>query len=156
MSPTGDDPRETGAEGVPDPAAEYAFRVQVDRVEQEKQLARAAPDVPWRTWWFHSGSKWYLVIAFLVLDVWILDYVYLTGLVLILGAVFVLALYGEFLLYRCLYYVPPEDAAVTGTRFRRTWYRPVEYGRWTPQGEVVRAGGTVAPPEAGPDPKEFM
>lgn len=156
MSPTGDDPRATGAEGVPDAAAEFAFEAQVDRVAEEKRQAREAPDVPWRTWWFHSGSKWYIVIAFLILDVWILDYAYLTGLVAVVGVLFVFAIYGEFLLYRYLYYVPSEDALRPRTRFRRTWIRPVEYGRWTPEGAVVRSGGTVVAPEQGPDPKEFL
>ena len=156
MSPTPNDPLGAGASDVPDPAAEAAFSAQVDRVSEEKRRAREAPDTPWRTWWFHSGSKWYVGLAFLIADVWIVDLAYSSG-ALVAGLVaLVFAVYAEFLLYRYLYYVPDPEWDNPSAPFRPTWVRPVEFGRWTEQGAAIRAGGTVAAPEAGPDPKEFL
>jgi hypothetical protein len=156
MAPTGEAIRATDADDVPDPAAEFAFESQVDRVQEEKRLAREAPDIPWRTWWFHSGSKWYVVLGFLIIDIWILSLGFETGLFLVMAALMILAFYGELLLYQYLYYYPPEHLPGHRTSFRRTWFRPVPYGRWTTEGEVLRAGGTVATPEQGPDPREFL
>jgi len=153
MSPTGDD---TGASSVPDASDEFAFRQQVDRVVDEKRRALADPGPSWREWWFHSGSKWYVGLAFLIFDVWVVGFGLEIGLLSVAIGLFVLALYGEFLLYRYLYYEPEIDVTGPRTPFRRTWYRPVEYGRWTAEGEVLRAGGTVVVPDDGPDPKEFL
>jgi hypothetical protein len=155
MSPTPTNSFGTEMPEVPDPAAEDAFQAQVDRVAAEKKRAREAPDVPWRTWWYNSGSKWYVVLGFLIGDVWLLDVGYLAG-SLVLGIVaLAVALYAEFLLYRYLYYVPAEEDDLQGP-FRRSWFRPVEFGRWTEQGAALRSGGRVEAPEAGPDPKEFL
>jgi len=156
MSPADKDSFGGAATDTPDPVAETAFRAQVDRVAEEKQLARDAPDIPWRAWWFQSGSKWYVGLGFLVVDVWLLDLAYDANvLALGLGGL-VVALYAEWLLYRYLYYVPDPELDDPSKPFRPSWIRPVEFGRWTEQGAAIRAGGIVAPPEQGPDPKEFL
>ncbi len=156
MSLAGFGGTDPGAPAAPNPEADEAFEGRVYRVAEEKQRARDAPDLPWRTWWFHSGSKWYLGLAFLVVDVWILDGSYDAG-YLAFGLVGCLAaLYAEFLLYRYLYYVPDLGDERRPGRFRPSWTRPAQYGRWTPEGEAVRAGGTVVAAEPGPDPKEFL
>jgi hypothetical protein len=154
MPPTGDSTLPSASQSPPDPAADFAFEAEVDRVAREKQLARELPDVPWRIWWFHSGSKWYIVTAFLVLDVWLAALVFGFGSIPLIVGLVAVAVYAEFLLYRYLYYVP-EDGERRRGPFRPTWSRPVQYGRWTAEGETVRAGGTVAPSD-GPDPKEFL
>jgi hypothetical protein len=41
-------------------------------------------------------------------------------------------------------------------KFRPTWYRPVEYGRWTPEADLVRSGIGIYDRPEGPDPKEFL
>ena len=143
-------------DSTPDPAAEFALEAQLDRVEIEKEQARRAPDLPWTAWWFHSGSKWYLVVGYLIADVWLLSAAIEYN-VLAVGIVgLIVALYAEFLLYRYLYYVPPDEPTRSDGPFRPSFVRPVEYGRWTPEGATLRAGGTVARPETGPDPKEFL
>jgi hypothetical protein len=156
MAPPGEPFRATDADDVSDPAAEFAFESQVDRVAEEKRRALEAPDIPWRTWWFHSGSKWYVGLGFLIIDIWILGLGFETGSLLLAAVLMALAIYGELLLYQYLYYYPPEQLPGHRTPFRRTWFRPVPYGRWTTEGEVLRAGGTVITPDQGPDPKEFL
>lgn len=156
MAPVPTDLPETETGALPDPSADYAFEAHYDRVAQEKEAARRAPDIPWGTWWLRSGSKWYLAVGFLIADVWI----FAGALPLIgVGLAFVPlagALYAEFLLYRYLYFVPGDDEEPRRGPFRPSWTRPVEYGRWTAEGAALRAGGTVVSPEAGPDPKEFL
>ncbi len=156
MTPVPTDLPATDPGELPDPSGEYAFEQHYDRVALEKEAARRAPDIPWATWWFRSGSKWYVGLGFLILDVWlfasVLPWIGL-GLAIVTTAV---ALYAEFLLYRYLYFLPGDDDEPRRGPFRPTWTRPVEYGRWTAEGAAVRAGGTVVTPEAGPDPKEFL
>ena len=156
MSPTGDNNPPTTFEDGADPATDYAFAAHIDRVEAEKQAARDAPDIPWGTWWYQSGSKWYVAVGFLILDVWIASAGYSFGLGALLFVPIIPALYAEFLLYRYLYYVPDIDEPVPAGRFRPTWIRPVRYGRWTEEGAAARAGRAVGATEAGPDPKEFL
>jgi hypothetical protein len=134
----------------------FAIESQIDRVEQEKRKALSDPGPTWRAWWFHSASKWYIGLLFLIVDVWIFSAAAEAS-AIALGAVAVAAaVYAEFLLYRYLYYEPPLGRAKSEGRFHRTWYRPVEYGRWTEEGEILRAGGTLPAADGGPDPHEFL
>ncbi len=155
MPPTPDDTGPSRFDGPSDPNEAYAFRSQADRVAEEKRAALEAPDVPWRVWWLQSGSKWYLAVGFLIADVWIVSLGLELGAPALSLVGLLVAIYLEFLLYRYLYYIPPLDEPRRRGRFRRTWTRPVEFGRWTPQGAALRSGGAVAPAE-GPDPKEFL
>jgi len=156
MAPTDDPTAAPLRETTPTPEEEFALAAQIDRVEAEKQAARDAPDIPWGKWWFESGSKWYVALGFLILDVWLFSIGYSLGSALAIVGFLVAALYGEFLLYRFLYYVPSPDDLPPKGPFRPTWARPVEYGRWTEEGAARRLGGPVARAEQGPDPKEFL
>ena len=103
-----------------------------------------------------------MVLLFLVVDVWALVAWSDGG-----GSYLLLAFAGlaylEFLLYQYLYYRSPTRSRRRGASFHRTWYRPVEFGRWTPEGERIRTGrGGVrgdeegAAPAEGPSPDEFF
>jgi len=63
--------------------------------------------------------------------------------------------YLQLLLWRYLWYRPPIDRPVRGN-FRRSWLRLVEFGRWTPEGVIVRTRGRAALGPQGPNPKEFL
>lgn len=156
MSPTGDDNPPAKFEDGTDPGSDYAFAAQIDRVEAEKQAARDAPDIPWRVWWYQSGSKWYVVLGFLIVDVWVVGTALSYGLGVLLFVCVAGATYAEFLLYRYLYYEPDPDGPRRPGPFRRSWTRPVEFGRWTEEGAARRAGRTVRPSDGGPDPREFL
>jgi hypothetical protein len=158
MPPLFRGPKEPEEEPVTDVAEERAaFRAQLDRVEEEKQRALHEPGPTWREWWFHSASKWYILLGFLVVDLWVVAYWVEVGNG-VAGLLSVLALlYGEFLLYQFLWFRPdPEVRLGRRAPFRPTWWRPVRYGRWTPEGEVARSRGGAAVEEEGPDVKEFL
>lgn len=138
------------------PEDEFALDARLSAVSEEKRRALAAPGPSWRQWWFHDGSKWYVGLGLLILDIWLLAYGFEAGALLGAVALLVVAVYAEFLLYRYLYYRPHPDDQAHATRFRRTWTRPVAFGRWTPEADFVRAGGKLPGPEEGPNPKEFL
>lgn len=126
-----------------------------DRVAAEKARALEEPGASWRTWLYQSALRGYYFLGMLIVDaqvvVFWIEVPSLTGLVASLAV----ALYLEFLLYRYLWYRPRSDARPRRP-FRRTWLRPAEYGRWTPEADLVRAGVSIYRTEQGPNPKEFL
>jgi len=133
----------------------YSLNERLARVAEEKRRALQDPGPSWKEWWQYSGSKWWIGLGLFIGDIWLV----LTWLEVgsVVGAVLsiVAALYLEFLLYRFLWFRPsPEHPSPRGP-FRRTWLRPVEFGRWTPEAELVRRGGNLSR-DQGPNPKEFL
>ena len=127
-----------------------------DRVELEKELVRRAPDLPWKEWAYYSGLKPWVGLALFIVDGWIaaawLEVGNYVGLVPSLA----LAVYLEFLLYRYLWYRPSARAPRSRGAFRRSWWRPVAYGRWTPEAAQRRALVESGGSNTGPDPREFL
>jgi hypothetical protein len=143
-------------EPVLTPEEQFDLEVRLGRVAEEKKRALAEPGPSWRQWWFHDASKWYVGLAFLILDVWVVAYGFEAGALFGAVGILVVAGYAEFLLYRYLYYRPHPGDHGGARGFRRTFTRPVPFGRWTPEADLVRAGGTLVPEEEGPSPKEFL
>lgn len=138
------------------PAEDLALRDQMARVSDEKAYALKDPGTPWKEWWYLHASKWYIGLGLLIVDVWIvaswIEANSPLGLVLSLAT----ALYLEFLLYQYLWHVPSPGDRRTRDRFRPSWFRPVEHGRWTPGS--VRTGDRRGLPDPGdgPSPDEFL
>lgn len=128
------------------------FREGLSRIEAEKQRALDDPGPSWHDWWYYSASRWYVVLVFFVVDAWIVGSFLSDGYLAILFTA--VAIYLEVLLYQYLYYRPRGERRRRGETFRRTWYRPFEFGRWTPEGAALRAGGGRVPSEAIPSPDE--
>jgi len=127
-----------------------------DRVAAEKARALREPGSSWRTWALHSLLRWYYMLGILIVDVQIIVFWYQEGSVVGLVATLVAATYLELLLYRLLWYRPRVDAP-RHAQFHRTWLRPVEYGRWTPEAQLVEAGVEIYDDTTeGPNPKEFL
>jgi hypothetical protein len=150
MAPTALDPEETRE------SADSTFEaVARSRDEVEKEAARREPGLPWREWTLYQAIPWWLGIVLLIPDAWIIvTFIELDNpiaLVLSLAA----TLYLEFLLYRYLWYRPSEGRKNRGA-FRPSWYRPVEFGRWTPEGEALRRGERFGPTSDAPRPDEFL
>ncbi len=137
-------------------AEEAALRGQIDRVAEEKRRALLEPGPTWREWWFFSASKWYVVLGFLIGDVWAVTVWLDAGSVL--GALLTLVglFYAEYLLYEYLWYRPDERALRRRALFRRTWRHPVPFGRWTPEAQLVRSGAVESRDDEGPDLGEFV
>jgi len=135
--------------------AEAGQRSLEDRVAEEQAAALREPGPSWRQWLFQSAFRAYFLLGMLIVDAQIVVFWYEVGSTVGLVAFLILAVYLEFLLYRYLWYRPRFDAPAP-RRFRRTWLRPAEYGRWTPEAELVRAGGSIYAAEQGPNPKEFL
>lgn len=152
------DPRQLGVGGAKEDPEEVArFWAAQERTEEEKRSALAEKGPPWKEWWFYSASKWYVILLFLVGDVWALV-TWLDSGASYLALVLLALVYLEFLLYQYLYYRAPAPSRRRGASFRRTWYRPVEFGRWTPERErarVQREQGVVAADD-GPSRDEFF
>jgi hypothetical protein len=135
-----------------DPEDRVAFREAVDRVAAEKKLALLDPGPTWKEWFYFSAMKVYLGLAFMILDSWLVVGFLEVGLLLEAVLATIGAVYLEFLCYRFLWRRPPLDHPIRAS-FRPTWHTPVQFGRWTPEGERFRAGLLVP---GGPDPREFL
>jgi hypothetical protein len=138
------------------PLDREALRDQVDRVTEEKRRARLDPGPSWKDWWYFHASKWYVVLGLAIVDFWVVGTWLQLGLWVGAALSAVAVLYADILLYQYLYAVPNPEAVRRRGRFRRSWIRPVEFGRWTPDGQTIRAGGTVARPPEGPTADEFL
>ena len=132
------------------------------RLREDQKRALADPGPTWKEWFLYRGSKWYIGLLCLILDgVEIASFLpfvppyYVRGPELV--GVLAPTLYLEFLLYRYLWYVPPQEQGHSrSARFRSTWLRPVEFGRWTAEAARIRAGERPPTAAAGPDPREFL
>jgi hypothetical protein len=146
-------PRAARANGPSDGSA--SSEALEDRVAAEKARALKEPGPSWRTWFLQNALRWYYFLGILILDVQVIVFwIEVNWLVGIVPSLVVL-LYLELLLYRYLWYRPRSDA-IPRRAFRRTWLRPAEYGRWTPEADLVRAGVSIYRTEEGPSPKEFL
>src|SRR5580658_2712569 len=145
-------PLELGDEGTPE--EELAFRERLEAVVEEKRQALLDPGPPWREWFLYDGAKWWMGLLFLIFDTWIVA----GGLEANLIALGLLALlpatYLELLLWRFLWFRPSLDRPVRGG-FTPSWLRLTEFGRWTPEGTIVRTSGRAALGPEGANPKEF-
>jgi hypothetical protein len=151
MIPSSPDSEDEGT-----PYEQVAYRERIEQVVEEKKRALADPGAPWGEWFFFDGAKWWMGLLFLIFDTWIIAGGIEAGsLFWVALAALVPATYLELLLWRFLWFRPETDRPPHGG-FRRTWLRPVEFGRWTPEGTVVRTSGRAALGPEGPNPKEFL
>ncbi len=130
--------------------------VRLERVRAEKEAALRDPGPSWKEWFYFDASKWWIGSGLLILDSWLVAFWFevgsIPGLVLSVAA----AIYLEFLLARYLWHRPSDDPALSSGAFRPTWFRPVRYGRWTPEGFRVRAGLSPETGEAPVHGEEFL
>lgn len=143
-----------GSPEEPTPEEEAAVEAGLERLAEEKRKALADPGPDWKTWFYHDNARLWIGLAFLTVDSWIVAFWFEPfdpiGLVLSLAG----AIYLEYLGYLYLFRRPAEGPSRSG-RYRRRWWQPFEYGRWTPEGERARAGHPAVP-EGAPDPDEFL
>jgi hypothetical protein len=136
------------------------IEARLDAVRAEKLAALADPGPSWSEWFFFHGAKWYMTAAFLIPVAWEIASLFAPANVpgYEIGPVLAGTFYAEFMLYQYLWHRPSSHPSRSlGARsFRPTWYRPVQYGRWTPEGTELRAGRPVVSVEEGPDPREFV
>ncbi|MCI4365251.1 MAG: hypothetical protein L3K10_04220 [Thermoplasmata archaeon] len=147
-SPFGQEPERT-------PEDDLAYRERLEDVVEEKRRALEDPGPPWKEWFLFSGVKWWIGLGFLIVDTWIIAGGFEAGLPVVGLALLIPASYLQFLLWRCLWFRPSLDRPVRGD-FRRSWKRPVEFGRWTPEATMVRLHGRAALGPQGPNPQEFL
>lgn len=139
--------------------------------DETRQKALADPGPSWREWFLRDFVRTWALLGFFVLDVLIFVGWYVplvvdstlgdngaTALATVgLVASMVLALYLEFLAYRYLWYRALPDEVYSTAAFHRTWLRPSQFGRWTPEYERLRKG--LDPWDGarrGPNPAEFL
>ena len=147
----GIDPAADRPDAGDDPLQRQILREQLDRVAEEKRRALQDPGPGWNEWFFQTAAKWWIGLGFLIVDAWLIVICLDLGSAVLLVPVLAAAFYTEFLLYRYLWYTPSE---LRGShRFRRTWYRPVPYGRWTPAAEYFRSHPMVTD---GPSADDFL
>jgi hypothetical protein len=122
----------------------------------DRSAAVADPGVPWKDWFYFSFLKVWIGLGFLIVDAMVAGFFaeqrQYVGLVLGTAAAF----YLEFLAYRFLWTRPgPEEER--STPYRPSWYRPVRFGRWTPEAWHPEAFARHVPTTTGgPDPHEFL
>lgn len=133
-----------------------ALQQQVDRVAEEKRLARLDPGPSWREWVFYDAMKWWLAVLLLIGDSLLIVQWFILGSAIGLALSLVAVVYAEFLLYRYLWTRPPPRSTRRRGPFHRTWYRPVEIGRWTPEADFARRHGYRPGTDDGPAPDEFL
>jgi hypothetical protein len=117
---------------------------------EERQAAVLAPGESWTEWLYGTAFKWWLGLALLIIDSWIVaGWIEVGGWYDLAGSI-VLAIYLEFLLYQYLWHsYRPELRG----KFRPTWHAPFEVGRWAPERKDALAG-RIEP--SGPDPRQFL
>ncbi|HZY70829.1 MAG TPA: hypothetical protein VFF67_07635 [Thermoplasmata archaeon] len=121
--------------------------------EERKQLLED-PGPTWREFFLFEFMKWWLGLAFLVVDVILVSSFFHPLNLVILVPLLAIALYLEVLAWSYLWTRPkPEQGR--SREFQPTWHRPFRFGRWTPEAERLRAGLDPVP-SAGPDPREFL
>jgi hypothetical protein len=142
------------------PEQEEALDAHLQRVQDEKRLALREPGPSWRQWFLYKGAKAYVLVGFVIVNVWeIAWFIPLSDFTaLLLVAMLVATVYLELLLFLYLWYRPsPETLRLLRRKgFHATWIRPVEFGRWTPEAEDARAGRLPPTSEGGPQPSEFL
>jgi hypothetical protein len=138
------------------PEEEEQLQARLDAVAEEKRLARLAPGPSWRDWFLYDASRWWIGLALLIVDSWIVVGWLPTGDLLALGVSLVGAIYLEYLLGQYLWHRPGELPTRRSGVFRPTWVHPFPYGRWTPEAVAVRAHGPSVLGDGSPDPKEFL
>lgn len=126
--------------------------------EEDRRQALADPGPSWSQWFYWSFLKTWVVLGFLIGDVFVVATwgapLNLAGMIPSLA----LAIYAEILGYQYLWYRPSlPSRSLARAEFRRTWLRPVPYGRWTPEAARVKRGlPALDVVHAGPDPREFL
>jgi hypothetical protein len=144
------------------PEEEAALTDGLDRVRAEKRRALEDPGPSWREWFLYSGSKWWIGVGFLIVDVfvsgtWIADGAFSSDRLIGALASLAVALYLEILIYGYLWR-RPTDAELAGNReFRPGALRLRQVGRWTPEGTRFPSGRLPVRAEDGaPSPHEFL
>lgn len=127
---------------------------------EARRQALADPGLSWSDWFYRSFARAWIVLLFLVLDVFVISTFGAPLDVPALIAGLALAIYGEWLLYQYLWHSPGTLRHHRGREgFQRGWLHPVEFGRWTPEASLAKTGKLPAyrPDEpSGPDPREFL
>lgn len=117
---------------------------------EERESALRAPGESWGRWFYGTALKWWIGLAVLVIDSWIVaGWIEVGGWLPLVGSV-ALAIYLEYLLYQYLWH--PYHPELRG-KFRPSWHSPFEAGRWVPERSDLRAG-KLEP--SAPDPRQFM
>ncbi len=124
------------------------------RIAEEKRAALLHPGLTWREWFYFDAMKWWIGLGCLIADTWVAAFWLEAHVPLLMVPSLAAALYAEFLLFRYLWTRP--EGPIQGRRFRKSWLRPVEVGRWTPEGEELRAGVRPSVGEAGVPSEEFL
>ncbi|HYA70023.1 MAG TPA: hypothetical protein VEH28_01470 [Thermoplasmata archaeon] len=135
-----------------EPDEEAALLVQVDRADAEKRRALSEPGASWHDWFYYSAAKWWILLAFFIVDTWVVVGWLETGVAIAAVPSLIAAVYLEALAYQVLWHRPMESPR----EFRRSVFRLVYCGRWTPEAERLRRGEAAGFPEEGPSPEEFL
>lgn len=140
------------------PEEEEALASGFERLQQEKRAALADPGKGWTEWFYHDASKFYIGFLFVLADAWIVAFWFEPSFNAIgLVATLVPALYLERIGYLYFWHRPSGDELSRSARWKPTWWNPIRFGRWTPEGERVRRGAPPVPgAEASVDPSEFI
>ncbi len=136
--------------GEPDPE-ERERRLGLSASEREALIREPGPS--WREWLYAQAFRWWLGLAYLIVDAWILAGWVEVGAWLPLAGSLAAAIYLEYVLWQYLWHV--YDPELRG-KFRASWHSPVEVGRWSPDRDRVLKGDLAPTPGTGPDPREFL
>ncbi len=154
-------PAPTTPEHALTPDEEAALGEAADRLAVDRQRALKDPGSSWRDWFLGVWAKWWLGLAFVVVDSWIASFWANDGVfsgydAAYLGASLAVAVYLEILLYLFLWRIPSGPLDSAGRRFRPSWKALREIGRWVPVSERRALRTSAGPAEGAPDPREFL
>src|SRR5579862_97053 len=111
---------------------------------EARREALADPGASWSEWFYRSFARAWIVLLYLVLDVFLISTFGVPLDVPALIGALVLATYGEYFLYQYLWHTPSTRRHHrTRDAFRPTWMHPVEYGRWTAEAALAKAGKQI-------------
>jgi hypothetical protein len=125
---------------------------------EERKKAIDDPGTPWKVWWYAQGSKTWIGVGMMILDVFLYGTIWMwtwpyAHYMLIPAMPF--ALYLNYLLWNYLWRVPDLDELRKG-QIERTALHPWPVGRWTEDYAVWKAQGVAGLHGDAINPGDFV
>ncbi|HEY6237579.1 MAG TPA: hypothetical protein VIZ68_00130 [Thermoplasmata archaeon] len=123
----------------------------------ERKEAIRAPGRGWKEWFYFDFLRVWICLGLFIVDtLFVVEWLQPLNPIGIVATLVPLT-YADFLVYQYLWHRPDPEKEDRARQFEPTWYRPVRFGRWTPETWRIREGNDpFGGASVGPDPREFL
>jgi hypothetical protein len=125
--------------------------------EERKEIIDVPPS-PWKEWFLTEGSKTWIAVGLLILDIFVYGALWLSSWAYahyLIPPALIAALYLNYVLWTYLWSVPDIDELRKG-RLKHTLAHPFPVGRWTPEYKVWKEQGDAGLHSGALNPDEFV